>query len=297
MPRAWFEASGLEDERRDDEVKLSQAQYDHKWLGAYLDEVDDAIIRPEWFDAAVDAHKIPHLQKVFTPAGAKIAAHDPSDAGADAKGYSLRHGSVFLKILEKKAGEIDEGCDWATRMAIEDGADWFVWDGDGMGGGLKRQVSQAFFGKPIEWHMFRGSLAGKAQDNAGRIYMRVDDNKDKGPQTYAQTFKNNRAQYAIRMADRLYNTYRCVVRGEYVDPDEMVSFDSDGIENLDFVRSEFCRVPRVRNPNGLEQIMSKDDMKRLKIQSPNMFDSAMMGLLIPPVKKRAPIKYPELSIA
>ena len=79
----------------------SRAEYDHVWLGAYADEVEDSIIKPEWFDAAVNAHKLERLQEVFTPHGAKIAAHDPSDSGNDAKGFCLRHGSIIKMIAER----------------------------------------------------------------------------------------------------------------------------------------------------------------------------------------------------
>jgi len=292
MPKSWFIASGLEQERLDDEQKLSKAAYDHKWNGKYLDEVENSIIKPEWFDAAIDAHKIDRLKKVFEPRGAKFAAHDPSDTGSDPKGYSLRHGSIYLKVLEKTDGEIDEGCDWATAMAIRDGADWFIWDGDGMGGGLKRQVSTAFADTHVKTHMFRGSLSGVGQDNAKDIYLPTDgESKKDKPKTYADTFTNNRSQYSISAADRFYNTYRCVVKGEYVDPGDMISIDSDGVESMDRLRSEVCRIPRKKNNTGLIQIMSKQEMKALGIDSPNMWDTVMMNQWQPPIeskKKRKP---------
>lgn len=264
----------------------SDAEYDHTWLGHYSDEVSNSIIKTSWFDAAIDAHKLDRLKEAFKPHGARVAAHDPSDTGNDAKGYSLRHGSIFEKILAKDTGEIDEGCDWATGMAINDQADWFVWDGDGMGAGLKRQVSIAFNGKPTKYHMFRGSLSGIGQDNAESIYMPTDEDKpgDK-PKTYAETFKNNRAQYSWLLRDRFYNTYRCVAKGEYVDPADMISIDSDGVLELQRLRSEVCRIPRKENNTGLIQIMSKQEMKRLDIDSPNMYDSIMMNLYQPTVKK------------
>jgi phage terminase large subunit len=298
MPQSWFVASGLEEERLDDQQKLSRAAYDHKWLGHYMDEVEDSIIKPEWFDAAVDAHKIDRLKKAFEPKGARIASHDPSDSGNDAKGYALRHGSIFLKVMAKDSGEIDEGCDWATGQAINDQADWFIWDGDGMGAGLKRQVSDAFKRKNIQTHMFRGSLSGVGQDNADKTYLPTadDSNLDKA-KTYADTFKNNRAQYSIQLADRFYNTYRCVVREEYIDPDEMISIDSEGVEELERLRSEVCRVPRKPNSTGLMQIMSKQEMKKLGIESPNMYDSLMMNLFEPPLAKSwGELNYQEVSI-
>ncbi|MCH9712888.1 MAG: phage terminase large subunit [Proteobacteria bacterium] len=286
MPKSWFEASGLEQERLDDYEHLSRAAYDHKWLGAYIDEVENSIIKPEWFDAAIDAHKLERLKKVFEPHGAKIASHDPSDSGNDSKGFALRYGSIIQTVQEKTKGEIDEGCDWATGLALKYGADWFIWDGDGMGAGLKRQVSINLDGTKTQYTMFRGSLSGKGQDNAERVYQAEYGSRKSNPKTYMETFKNNRAQYYIKLADRFYNTYRCVVRGEYVDPSEMISLDSDGIENIELLRSECCRVPRVENSNGLEQIMNKKEMKSNGIESPNLSDSIMMCLFTPTVKKK-----------
>jgi phage terminase large subunit len=290
MPREWFVASGLEEERLDDLEKLSTAAYAHKWLGEYLDEVEDALIKPEWFDACIDAHKLDRLKEVFKPYGAKIAAHDPSDTGNDPKSYVLRHGSILLKVKEKVTGEIDEGCDWATGLALNDGADLFVWDGDGMGAGLKRQVSDAFNGTRTDYQMFRGSLSGQGQDNADDIYMPTHEHEDTKNKMYKEMFFNNRAQYYVNLADRMYNTYRCVERGEYVDPDQMISIDSEGVDNIAAFRSEVCRIPRKAHSGGLIQIMNKKDMKANKIDSPNLADGAMMSLVTPkPVEILEPL--------
>ncbi len=271
----------LERIRSFDFENLPRAEYDWIWEGKFNDSVDGSIIKAEWFDAAIDAHKLDRLQAVFKPHGAKVAAHDPFDDGDDAGGYCLRHGSIIERVLSKTSGEIDEVCDWATGNAIQDGADWFVWDGDGMGTGLKRQVSDAFKGTKANWHMFRGSLAGSAQDNAEKIYMREEEGTDAAPKKYKETFKNNRAQYYIDLANRFYNTYKCVEKGEYIAPEDMISLNSEGIENIVGLRSQLCRIPRKPNANGLEQIMSKEEMKKLKIKSPNEGDSVMMSLFAP----------------
>lgn len=281
MPQSWFHASGLEDERLDDLDKLSRAQYDHKWLGKYMDEVDGSIIKPEWFDACVDAHKIDRLKSVFKPHGAIIVAHDPFDDGNDAGGYACRHGSIIKRVKSKDRGEIDEVCDWAVDLAIKDNADWFVVDADGMGTGLKRQIQIAFKGTKTKYHMFKGSDSGSGQDNANKIYMPGDGDKNTEPKTYAETFKNNRAQKYIDLANRCYNTFKCVERGEYIDPDEMISFDSEGIDNLNDLKSQLCRVPKKDTGTGLIQIMNKKDMKTNGINSPNEGDSVMMSLFTP----------------
>jgi len=280
----WNEAQ--EAVRKYDFDHMPRALYDHIWEGKFNDTVEHSIIMPEWFDASIDAHLDPKLKEIFRPFGAAITAHDPFDDGDDAGGFARRHGSIITHVKEKSTGEIDEVCDWATGNAIELTADWFVWDGDGMGTGLKRQVSTAFAGTTTKYHMFRGSLSGKAQDNAKQIYDHTEgDAEIKKAKTYADTFKNNRAQYYIELARRFHNVYKCRIKGKYIDPDDMISLNSEGIDDMVSLRSELCRIPRKPNSQGLQQIMSKEDMKKLKITSPNKADSVMMTMFTPPIEE------------
>ena len=281
-----------------DYANMSRPKYNWIWEGEFNDEVEDSIILQEWFEACIDAHKLDRLKAAFEPKGAIIAAHDPSDSGEDAKGYAVRHGSIIKRVCKKTTGDIEDGCAWATDNAIKDRADWFVWDGDGMGTGLKSQVSAAFKGKPIQFHMFKGSLSGSAQDNSDRVYLPLESDNKSTKTTYSETFYNNRAQFYILLANRCYNTYKAVVKGQYVDPDDMISFDSDGIEDMAGFKSEICRIPRKPNGRGLEQIMSKQEMAKIGIPSPNMADPVMMTMYMPPIKKAKPAKsHMRLSIA
>lgn len=274
MDNPWF-PDVLEKERQYDYETMDRALYDHVWRGAFNDTVENSIIRAEWFDACIDAH----LKLGFPARGAKIVAHDPSDLGPDDKGLAMRHGSVVMEACSRAFGDVNEGCDWATDYAIEHGADLFTWDGDGMGVSLKRQVKSSFAGKKLDHIMFRGSNGAENPDD---IYedsdiLVTDENKR---MTNQQTFKNRRAQYYWRLRDRVYNTY-LASKGHYKDPDAMISFSSD-IKDLQLVRSEVCRIPRKPNGNGLIQIMTKEEMKRLlKIQSPNVADAVMMLMCEP----------------
>lgn len=278
-----------------DYENLPRSKYGWIWEGKFNDHVDNSIIKSDWFDACIDAHKLDRLKDSFTPHGAVIAAHDPFDDGKDAGGFAVRHGSIIRAVKSKDKGEIDECFDWAAAEAKIAKADWFVWDGDGMGTGLKRQASLAFDGTRTAYQMFKGGLSGKAQDNADKIYQKEFGGKETNPKTYSETFKNNRAQYYTMLADRVFNTYKAVTRGEYINPDEMISFDSDGIEDLNTLRSQLCRIPRIENPNGLIQLMSKKGMKdKLELDSPNEADAVMMTMFIPPIKakkKRKALNY------
>lgn len=260
---------------------LPRAKYDWIWEGAFSDSVDNAIIDAEWFDAAIDAHK----KLGFEPKGQIVVSHDPSDKGPDAKGLAVRHGSVVLEVLDKEGLDVNEGCDWAIDHAIEHRADVYIWDCDGMGAALRKQTLDAIAGKKIEHVEFRGS---KGVDNAKAIYQKVDSHSNVKAKTNEQTFKNRRAQYYWMLRDRFYKTYMAVEKGKYCDPDEMISLSSN-IEDMAKLRAEVCRIPSKPNGAGLIQIMSKDEMARMKppLPSPNMADSLMMSMATPPPQAAA----------
>jgi len=270
----------LEQDRKHDEQHLSKALYNHIWLGHFYDEVDNSIISVDWFDAAIDAHK----KLGFKAEGALVAAFDPSDEGADSKGFALRHGSVVTDVSEMTTGDSADGADWALDRAINSGADWFTWDCDGLGIALKRQIEKGLEGKKIDYFMFRGS---QEPEHANESYEPTDDNKKR--KTNKETFLNRRAQYYWRLRDKFFNTYKAVVKGEYVNPDDMISLSSD-IECLDQLRAEVCRIPLKRNNNGKIQIMSKLEMskKPYELPSPNMADSLAISCYVPSVES-APV--------
>lgn len=257
--------------RKWDFEHLERAKYDWIWEGKFLDTVENSIIKPEWFDACIDAH----TKLGWKVTGKHVVSHDPSDNGKDNKGLAYRHGSVFYDVQQMAFGDISDGCDWATSYAIKKRAQEFIWDGDGMGIGLRRQVADNFKGQIITQTIFRGS---ESADRPDALYDPITDNSAQS-RSNKETFKNKRSQYYIMLADRMYRTYRAVVHKEYQDPDDCISLSSD-IKDLQALRSEVCRIPLKANGNGKIQIMSKDEMLKLGIDSPNMADSLMMSLAI-----------------
>ena len=282
----WFPPE-LELERLDDKKNLSTAEYDATWNGFYSDTIKNAIIEPAWFDACINAH----LALGWEPLGQERIAYDPADTGDD-KAVAYIHGSVVLDARSTSAGEIDTATDWATSFAIDKRPDAFTWDADGMGMGLKRQISQAFQGKKIEVETFRGS---EGADNPEQIYERLDSDVKKS-KTNKQMFINKRAQYYWILRDRMYRTYLAVEKGQrLVNPDDLISFDGS-MSELSALRAELCRIPRKFNNSGRIQLMSKPEMKAMDIDSPNLADAVMMLMRPLEVKKRAKkLKFPQLS--
>lgn len=279
--------SELEPQRLWDYENLSRAKYNHIWEGHFNDTVEHSIIEAEWFDAAIDAH----IKLGFEPRGMKIVSHDPSDEGGDEKGLVYRHGSVILEVLEKSGGDVNEGCDWATQFALENQVDVFTWDCDGLGISLKRQVGEAFEGKKTNIILFKGS---ESPVKPHELYQFDDRIARVDAKTNKETFKNKRAQYYWRLRDRFYNSYRAVEKGEYIDPDDMISVSSE-IQCMESFRSEVCRIPKKPSGSGFIQIMTKQEMKlKHKIESPNLADSAMMAMEMPELIKKP--KYRDLKI-
>ena len=273
----WFPEE-LEKERAADETMLTEAEYNHKWLGEYNDTVENAIILPAWFDACVDAH----LKLGVEPVGVEVVSHDPSDTGFDAKGLVWRHGILVKDALEEQHGDINEGADWAAEFANDVKPDVFVWDCDGMGIGLRRQFNEAFNGKRTRLELFRGSVG---VDRPEEMYEREEAGQTASKRN-KETFRNKRAQYYWHLRDRCWHTYQAIEKKRYVDPARLISFSSK-IEALDLLRNEVCQVPLRHNGLGLIQIATKREMASQGISSPNMADAVMMSLCDSTEQRRA----------
>jgi phage terminase large subunit len=269
----WYYGSGLEQERLDDLKNLSKEEYDHKWNGAYYDSVKNAIIKTEWFDACIDAHK----KLGFDPEGIEVIAHDPNDGGDDDAAIAYRHGSVFKDVrIKEDSTKVNETCRWALNICHDIKPDHFVWDSDGVGAGLREQINDALTGKRVAITAFHG---GHGVDDPASIYQPIDtDHKQK---TNKEQFYNRRAQYYWALRDRCLKTYLAVTEGRRIHHDDLISFSSD-IKHIDLLRAEICRIPLADNRAGKIQVMSKEQMAKQDppIASPNMADSVMMALSI-----------------
>jgi len=276
----------LEQERIDDKKHLSQAEYDHIWGGEYDEQVENNIIKKEWFDAAIDSH----LTLGIKPTGATITTFDPADQGKDSKGYASRKGILYTDIDEIEAKDGNEACDIATSKAIAANSDLFVWDGDGMGALLRRQIGESFTGIKCDLRMYKGSNEVEdkklAYDGLSSL-----GSKDR-PKTNGDTFFNKRSQYYMKLAQRFYNTYLAVVKNQYINPDSIISLSSD-IKLIDKLRSEVCRIPRKPNGAGKIQLMSKQEMKtKHGIESPGMADCLAMGEELPAIiQKKTKLRF------
>ncbi len=267
----WYSLSGLEEERRWDYDNLPRALYDHIWEGEFNDSVENGLIMAEWFDACIDAHK---KIKNLAPRGITKVVHDPSDKGKDPKAVIVRTGNVIMEALERDDIDVNEGCDWALDIAIQNNADQFEYDVGGMGTGLRRQVNDALAHTNIAVYQFNGA---NKPDFPDAVYQPAMAANVKEQKTNDQVFKNLRGQAYGSLRDRVYKTFRAIVHGEFYDPEELISFSS-GMSCITKLRSELCRMPIRPNGSGLFELYTKQDMRRIfKVPSPNLGDCVMIS--------------------
>lgn len=271
----WFPKE-LEMSRQWDFNNLPFVEYRHIWLGYTNPKVDDAIIKSEWIEAAVDAH----LVLDYKPRGMKIVAHDPSDEGDDDKGLIYKHGSVILEAQVRPFGDCNEGLDWALDYAMNHNADLFTVD---IGGamGIKRQIAGTLRGKHTKYQLFNGSEQPYQPDEVYDDiieYAKLKDEADLSSRRRSNrdTFKNKRSQFYAWIRDALFNSWRAVEHGIYIDPDDMLSISSK-CTDLDLLKEELAKIPRKYTATGLFQLKTKQEMRALKIPSPNLADPAMMS--------------------
>jgi phage terminase large subunit len=264
--------------RKWDYENMSRSKYDWIWEGEFNDGVEDALIQPEWFDACVDAAK----KLGIKPTGARVTTYDPADTGDDMNAIATRIGIHYDYIdeIDKPNGNL--ACDEACQIARQRQTDLFVWDGDGMGALLRKQIAQNFDGVKVDTRMYRGS---EGVDDPNVPY---DGVYSEGQKTNRELFQNKRAQYYVKLAKRMEQTYKAVVHGQYIDPEQLISISSE-IPLLMKLRAEVCGIPRKKSFSGKIALMSKEEMKnKYHRKSPNMADCLAMGEELPELMTAAP---------
>ena len=263
----WFDESGLEQERQFDLSNLPRTTYDWIWEGGFNDEIENALIKAEWFDACVDSHE----KLGFKPYGICKVTHDPSDLGPDPKAVCVRKGNVVTQITQRNDIDVNEGSDWALGVAINESADQYEWDVGGMGVTLKRDVNLAIEGKRMEAFQFNGASSVDMPDS---IYEPSGAQNIQQEKKNKEICKNLRAQCYLSLRDRVYRTYLAVAKGVMCDPSMLISFSSD-CDNLTGLRSELCRLPI--KPSTIFEMYTKKEMReKFKVRSPNLADAVMM---------------------
>jgi len=266
----WFDDSGLEAERLFDLANLPRSTYDWVWEGGFNDDIENGLIKPEWFDACIDAH----IKLDMKPFGIKKVTHDPSDVGNDPKATLVRTANIITSVIQRTDLDVNDGSDWALGLAINENVDQYEWDVGGMGVALKRDVNAALGGKRVSVHQFNGA---SSVDHPEAIYESSGASNMIQQKTWKEVCKNLRAQCYLKLRDRIYRTYKAISENKMTDPEQLISFSSE-CESLTTLRAELCRMPIKPNSSGLFELYTKKEMReKFKVRSPNCADVLMMS--------------------
>ena len=247
-------------------------KYLHVWEGEPNSNFEDAIIQPEWVQAALDAH----VKLGWEPMGARVHSFDPADTGDD-KATCGRHGFLIEHLNAWTNLELPESIQKAYRSGFEHQSKQFVYDADGLGAAMKIDLDR----NEKEYHLtaipFKG---GMSPDDPDAPYPPYDYTKEipENVVNNKNTFRNKRAQYYWFLKDRFERTYNAVTKGVWVDPDQCISISSS-IPSATFkqLRRELTRIRRKQGANSsLITLESKKEMRASGIKSPGLADSLMM---------------------
>lgn len=230
----------------------------------YSASVEGVLIPSAWIQAAIGAH----VKLGIEPTGGRRGALDVADEGVDKNAFAGRHG-VVLEYMESWSGKGGDIYDTVVKsFAICDERDYpgFDYDADGLGAGVRgdsRVINEARndAGRPhIHDSPFRGS--GAVFDPDGQM-VKERTNKD--------FFSNAKAQAWWALRIRFQNTYRAVVEGMTIDPDEIISISPDLPERAALVM-ELSQPTYTINQVGKIVVDKKPDGTK----SPNLADAVMI---------------------
>lgn len=256
---SWYEARRL----RMEEEGLSHLFYQEIDRN-YAASVEGVIIRPEWVNAAVDAH----VKLGFDDAGAWIAAMDVADEGRDKNAGGARKGVVLRHLDEWASPDPGEAARRMVGMCQLLGPLEVHYDCIGVGAAVKAESNRLRADKLlppgmafIPWDAGSGPLNPDGRVIEGDAQTPL--NKD--------YYQNLKAQGWAELGRRFQRTYRAVTEGVKYDPDKLISLSSK-LPFLPKLKKELSQ-PTMGRSTRLRLLVNKrpDGMP-----SPNLGDVVMM---------------------
>ncbi len=267
-----------DDPRKDEEwYKKQCAELDPVVVAQEIDRdyqasVAGVVIPAAWARACIDAKK----RLGIAPSGMVGVSLDVADEGADKNAAAITQGTTVVRVLEwsGKGGDIYQTAERAFELCDEHGADFFKYDADGLGAGVRgdaRQINaaRAAADKPqIKVIGFRGSEAVHNPD--GVVDGTIGREGDKG-RLNKDYYLNRKAQGWWEIRRRARNTYRWVVEGIACAPDDILDISSADPDHMKLV-AELSQATYTTNQTGKITINKKPDGSK----SPNRADAVMI---------------------
>lgn len=258
----WYEKQKLS---LDDVVLAQEVDID------YAASVEGVVLPSAWINSIIDAHK----KLGIDVSGQRVQSLDVADEGKDKNAIAGRYGILldYVTAWSGKGSDIFATSQKAVDTCDEFGSDYFLYDSDGLGAGVRGDVriinELRKDKKAIKAFAFRGSAA---VFNPDKEMVKGRKNKD--------YFENLKAQAWWSLRLRVQATHRAIAEGMAYNPSDIISIDS-GIANLSQLKVELSQPTYSKSKSGKLLIDKAPD----GTSSPNMADAVMMVFADDLVKK------------
>lgn len=251
----------------------------------YKASIEGTIIKPEWVDAAIDAHKKLDLEL----SGEKIAGLDIADEGMDKNAIALRDGIRLYGVKEWSGKDKDVGitAQKAVSICMVNNIKNLQYDSIGVGAGVKAEINRLKRTNKDAYKGFNIVAWNAARSPVNPEYHVVP--KDPESPKNKDFFQNLKIQAWWNVRIKFEKTWRSVknINNEdfkkYPD-DELISIDTTQIpRNLLFqLKNELTQPVFVNDFNsGKLRVDKKPDGSK----SPNIADAIIMAFYPIPIKK------------
>jgi phage terminase large subunit len=235
--------------------------------------VKGTLIKAQWIDAAIDAHKKLGIEIE----GGIFASLDVADEGGDNHALGIRKGILVNHVDAWNLGDVGKATRKALLKCILEKVGNLSYDSIGVGAGVKSEINRIkenadgenaimfkeYLDKTVisPWNASAGVL------NPDERYVKDDDSSP----INKELFYNLKAQGWWNLRNRFEKTYKAV-NGEQYEDNELISIDSECGEIAD-IRKQLTQIRyNAENSTGKIKIEKKPDGAR----SPNKADVMMM---------------------
>jgi len=236
-------------------------KYKHIYLGEFLSNDDNAVIKRSWITSAIDSH----LKLNLDIKGSKTIGYDVADSGDDDNCMILKHGFYIQDLELWSAGdnEINKSATRVFNKAKEFDNASIIYDSIGVGAGSGSKFAE--LNRHYRQVKFTPFNAGSKVEYPNRKYNEIL-NKD--------YFANLKAQLWWKVADMFRHTHNAII-GEPYDKDMIISINGK-IKDLDSLITELSTPLRDFDNAGRVKVESKKDLAKRGIKSPNRADAFVM---------------------
>lgn len=244
----------------------------------YSSSIEGIIIKPEYVNAAVDAH----IKLGIEPTGRRMSGVDVADEGLDKDALVSRKGILIDFAQSFKFGDPGALTRHVVSLSPTNELVEIFYDCIGVGASVKSEVnrlkSEGILPDKMSFHKWDAS--GKVMFPDRNI---IDG--DKESPLNKDYYQNVKAQAWVEVGRRFYWTWQAVTQGVQIDPDLIISLDSQ-MENLHTLKRELSQATSKLSTATMKVVVNKspDGTK-----SPNVADAAIMSLF--------PIKTTNYTIA